>query len=185
MSSKSMITDTWQQLDEPLELPDSVSNIKKKGKLKVVIHYEDYSFKEYFVNLSHDYYILIKKKKYLLMPEAIIRGKQPAIHYYFNNPWPILFKHLRSDLKASEMWSEKIIKQFPEHIQEMLTSVIVDASVLHAATDSDWLKSMYSRPGISAKTLIVIAVVILVVILVILQVTGVVDVVGFFTQSAK
>jgi len=181
---KADLMQAWQDMDRPLEIPENISNIKKKGKLKAVLHYEDGSYKEFFIKLGADYYITIKKKKYLLIPQCIERGKQPAIHYYYNNPWPIEFMHTKSNLTALEFWSKKLRDLMPEDVKETLALVKVDAGVLHAAVESDWLKSMYARPGITTKMIILIIGAVLVIILILLQVTGTVDILGWISGAA-
>lgn len=181
---KADLIEAWNDLDEPIEIPENVSRFRKKGKLKVVIHFEDGSYKEHYVKLSSDYYITIKKKKYLLVPKAIERGKQPCVHYYFNNPWAIMFTYVPTTLKASELWSKMLKDQVPKELLETLAQVSVDSGVLHQAIESNWLKSMYAKPGITTKAILLIIGSIIVAILVVLQITGVVDVIGWFTGSA-
>ena len=181
---KRDLIEAWQDADRPITIPENVSNIKKKGKIKVTLHYEDGSYKDFFVKLKADYYITIKKRKYLLLPHTIERGKQPSIHYYYNNPFPIEFKHTKSDLDALEFWSEDLKEVMPQEIKTMLANVTIDAGVLHTAIESDWLKSMYARAGLTTKAILLIIAAVVVVILVLLQVTGTVDILGYITGAA-
>lgn len=180
---KAGLLEAWTDLDNPIEIPENISRFRKKGKLKVVLHFEDGSYKEYFVKLSSDYYITIKKKKYILIPKAIERGKQPCAHYYFNNPWAIKFEYVPTTLNANELWSDMLKDQVPKELLATLAKVSIDSGVLHQAIESNWLKSMYAKPGITTKSILLIIGAIIIIILVLLQVTGVVDVLGWFTGS--
>jgi len=180
---KGILKEEMQGLDDPIELPEKAAKLWKKGKLKVIIHYEDKSLTEHFIKLKNDYYITIKKRNYMVLESCIIRGKHPEIHYYFNNPWPIDFKHQASPLKASEHWSDDFLQRLGPGYKETLAQVKVDSSTQQAAINSDFLKSMYARQGITTKQLLIIAGVIIFIILVLLQVTGVVDVMGWLTGS--
>lgn len=181
---KSDLMQAWKDADQPITIPENVSNIKKKGKLRVTLHYEDGSYKDFYLKLKSDYYITIKKKKYIIIPNCIERGKQPTIHYYYNNPWPIQFMHTKSNLSALEFWSKEMRDLMPEDVKQTLALVTIDAGVLHAAVESDWLKSMYARAGITTKVILLIIGAIVVVILILLQVTGTVDILGWISGAA-
>lgn len=177
---KKALQEAWRDLDEPLELPESASAVRKKGKLKVTIIFEDGSYKEYYKKLGVAYFFTIKKRKYLVLPECIMRGKNPSIIYYFNNPWPLKFEHSISNFKAIDLYEKEIKDILPADIKIFLMNAYIDAEVLQSAFTSNWLKAMYAKPGLTTKAIIIIMVVIVVIVLIVLQVTGAVDVIGFF-----
>jgi hypothetical protein len=183
MAGPGFFKDSLGDLDAPIDWEESNVSLFKKKKLRVTIRYEDGSHRDYFIKLKKAYRIKIKKGDYIIVPKAISQGKNPTIEYYFNNPWPIGFKHENSKLNPTELWSKGDFKLLPEQIQTILTNTTIDSETLQAAFNSNWLKSMYARPGLTPKTIIIIIIIIAVVLLIILQATGTADIIGFFTHS--
>lgn len=168
VNAKKIVEDMTQDWDKPFELADSWSFLKR-GKIRIIMIYEDLSFKEYFVKMKNDYTFDIKKKSYLIIPECLIRGKYSTFLYYYNNPMPLKFKHQVSKLKTP--------KDSP-----IETAVEIDAKALNVAFNSNLINKMYQEVGFwSTKNIIIILVVVVIVVLVLLQVTGTVDVMAFIS----
>lgn len=174
------ITDQIKESAEDLDQPISSEglNLFKKGKFRIIMIYEDLSIKEYYRKFSISYFITIKKRKYLVIPKCILRGKFSTIIYYFNNPFPIAFDHQTTQMSALDLYNDDTKKLLPENIQSALGVTMIDSEVLRSAFDSNWLQNMYYQKKVTWKALLIIFIVVFVVILIILQVTGVVDVFG-------
>ncbi len=181
MVMNDIIDKTSKELDNPIDITE-VRGYLKKGKVRIIIIYEDYHHKEYFKGLQDDYFLTIKDRKYIILPECITRGKNPTIMFYFNNPYPIKFKYERSKLTALDLVPIKKIDEIPELRKNELANMYLDATSLHAAFSSNLMKGLYADSGSwTGKGLIVIAVILLVVVLIILQMTGAVDILGFMS----
>ena len=176
---KKLIKESLDDLDQPINLDETNVSFLKKNKIRVIIRYEDGSHATYYAKLGSSYYITIKKRKYLIIPKCFSKGKNPTIEYYFNNPFPIEFSYESSKITPFELWQDPEKKIIPEDIKTSLASICVDSETLQNAFNSNWLKSMYAKPGLTTKSLLIIGGAIFIAILVILQVTGVVDVIGW------
>jgi len=166
-----------EEIKKPLEISDSWSFLKT-GKVRVIIIYEDLSFNEFFKKLNEDYLITIKEKKYILIPESVIRGKYNTFVYYYNNPYPIRFTFTKTKLTSADMYNDETFQLLPEHLKMTLTDTYIDAKALHVAFSSNLINKMYALTKMSTMNWLIIIGAILIVVLVILQVTGTVDVMG-------
>lgn len=180
---KKYIKSALGDLDEPITWEESNVSFLKKNKLRVVLRYEDSSHKDFYVKLGVSYFITIKKRKYVIIPECISNGKNPTIEYYFNNPFPIGFVYEISKVTPEQLWNDPDMSLVPKDIIPILTDVKVDSETLQSAFNSNWLKAMYAKPGLTTRSLLLIGGGILIVVLVVLQLTGVVDVVGWVTGA--
>lgn len=156
-----------EDLNATVDLPET--SYMKKGKVKVLIFYEDSSYKEYFVKFRKDYTITIKKHEYYVDPNTFKISKNPTLFYYYNNPIPISIGFQRSKLTT------KNIK--PRVKGETLTvDVIVDSKGLHAMINTTVITKMYDAEGMTTKTLLLIMGGVLIFILTLLHFTGVIDI---------
>lgn len=151
------------------------------GKIIIVIHYEDGSYREYRKRIADNYFIKIKKQTYFVVPHAIIMGRRPAIHYYHNKIMPIKFHHDRKHITVKDLYENKGYQDLDENDLYIMAGTTIDAAGLNAAFDSHLLKGLYAKPGLSGKMLIIIFVVVAVLAVVLLQATGTVDIASFFT----
>ena len=181
---KKYLKDAMGDLDEPITWEESNISFLKKNKVRVILRYEDGSHIDFYVKLGSSYFITIKKRKYILIAECISNGKNPTIEYYFNNPFPIGFEYELSSLTPSQLWDDPDLNIVPKDLVPILTDVTVDSETLQSAFNSNWLKAMYAKPGLTTRSILLIGGAILVVVLIILQLTGVVDVVGWFTGAS-
>jgi len=173
-----------ESLKKPLEFSDSW-NFLKKGKIRIVMIYEDQSFAEYFKKLDEDYVFTIKEKKYVIVPEAVIIGKYNTFVYYYNNPMPIKMSYTKTKLTCDKMYDNETFKSLPPELQTTLSETYLDSKALHVAFSSNLINKMYSESKMSTMNWLIIIGAVLIVILVILQATGTVDVVGMLSGSAK
>lgn len=170
-----------------LELPAAANpkrllNRFKKGKLRIVIHFEDNTTEDYYKSLGESYFFTINKRKYIIVSKCIIIGKgyTPEIHYYFNNPCPIFFEFRYTDLAVKELIE-------PERLEEMETKnpetfyiinkTVVDSEALNSAFNSKFLNGIYAiaeqkiRDWFDWRILIGVGIV----LVMILHFTGVID----------
>lgn len=175
-------TEAYRGLDETL--PEIETGWFKKGKVKVIIIYEDLSYKAYYKKFKNDYVFTIKKKKYMIIPDRLIIGKNPMIIYYFNNPMPIKFMFEYSKITADKLRSKAQLGQLKDYERENLAKITIDAEALNSAINSNLISKMYGTSGLTAKSLIIILVVVAVIVLIFLQVFGVVDVIGMLSGRA-
>lgn len=179
---KKMLESTIGNIDGPVDFNTGLDFIKK-GKVRVVIIYEDRSYKEYFVKLKADYAFTIKNKKYIIYPESIVFGKHRTIYYYFNNPLPMHFAWQKSKLTAADLRSQETLDTYKKDVQDRLASIPVDGSMVHQMVENQVLKHLYDQNSMNARGYIMVAGAVLIGILVVLQVTGTVDVMGFLQGS--
>jgi len=168
-------------LETPVEWGETRTGFFKKGKIKIVIHYEDGSYLEYWRKNKEDYTISINKRKYLLLAVAIEQGTNPSIHYYFNNPAPIIFKYQSSKISAINMYEKDDIQTMSKGLKHSLATTFLDSSTLHSALTSNLLTKMFSNQGLTLKGWLILMGGTLIIILVVLQLTGVVDVIGMIS----
>lgn len=178
---KQMLKESLMGLDQPISIEESSTSFFRRNKIRVLMRYEDGSHKTFYAKMGQAYFITLKKRKYVVLPECFSKGKYPTIEYYFNNPFPIKFTYESCDLTPSQLWKNPDLKLIPKELVPILTSVCVDSETLQSAFDSNWLKSMYSKPGLTAKSLLFILGAIMIFVLVMLQVTGTVDVMSYIT----
>jgi len=178
MKSNKFIQDITKDIDEPLPISDNIG-IFRKGKIQVIIVYEDKTYNTYYVKNKENYMVTIKKKKYLLITDCVIHGRNPTLIYYYNNPMPIKLKWEKSALKSMDI--SKITRKDTDM---NIPDISIDADMINVAFNSNLVNKMYHENRLTTKNLIIILVVVTVIILVILQVTGVVDVMGFISGSA-
>lgn len=177
------VKDQIKELDHPVTT--SGWNPFKWGNLRVLIINEDLSFKEYSVKFPESYVIDIKKKYYIVVPKCVIRGSSPTLIYYYNNPFPIEFIFQRSTLTPLDFVPEEKLKVMADSQKTILSNVLMDATGLKLAFDSEIIRGMYEKKGVTFKAVLIIIVVIFIIVLVMLQVFGVVDVMGFLTGQTK
>jgi len=171
---------SMETLEEPTFDPDKL-NFFEKGKIRVIIYYEDGSHKVYMLRLSKSYFFEINKSYYLIVPRCISRGNKPTISYYFNNPAPIEIGYQKSSLKADSFRNKKELDQLAEDQKTLLVNTYIDAEALKSAMTSRLLQGLYKDSKLSLGALMLIVGAVLLVILILLHVTGTVDVVAFIT----
>lgn len=171
-------------LDEPIKFNDSW-NFLKKGRIKVIILYEDTSFSEYYKKMKDDYFFTIKKRKYLIVPECFVLGKYATIYYYYNNPMPIKFVFARTKISALTMTDKESIKLLNAKQKHTLANISLDSSVLNNAFNSNLINKMYQENGITPKFIIIILIVVAVITLLILHFTGVIDLVSLLSGAPQ
>lgn len=162
---KNILKEITRDIDEPVKVGDT--GLFKKGKYRVFIIYEDLSYRDFKVKLKESYIFTIKKKSYLVVPECILRGSNPILIYYFNNPYPVGFKY-------------ESVKDY----KKVHSAPVVDASNLRSVLTSNLINKMYGST-MSIKNILIIVIVAFIIVLVILQLTGTVDVVGLLTGYEK
>ena len=180
---KPSVKDLLKDIDEPVTIFESWSFLKGQ-KLRVMIIYEDRSFKIYSIPLKDNYLITVNKKKYILLPECILHSRKRLIMYYFNNPMPINPKWQKSKMTTLMLMSKDRQARLKDHVEDNLAETIIDAQALQSAFSSNLINKMYSEGGLSTKMIIVIIVVIAIVILIILQLTGTIDIIGAISSTA-
>lgn len=170
-------------LEEPVLDPDKL-NIIEKGKIRVIVHYEDGSHVAYMLKLGQSYFFNIKKCYYLIVPKCISRGKKPTIQYFYNNPNPIEIGYKATELKADNFRTKDELKNLAEGQKTILANTFIDAEALKSAMTSRLLQGIYQQSKLTLGAIMVICGAVLVVILIILHVTGVVDVVAMLGGAA-
>lgn len=173
----NIIKDAMSDLETPFD-KKAVSKYFRKGKIRITMIFEDGSYTEYFMGLSENYTFTIKGKKYMIIPKCILRGKQPTITYYFNNPFPVYLEYKRSELTALDLQDDKKVAKMKEMDKVTLSNIKLDAQSINSAFTTNLIKGLYTEGGMTTKTVVIILVVVTVVILIFLQVFGIVDVFG-------
>lgn len=167
-------------LDEPLPIKDALGFLKK-NKIRVIIIYEDQSFKEFFLKFPNSYILTIKNKAYFLVPKCIVRGKYPTITYYYNNPCPIYQKYEVSELKAIDTYSDEQKAKLTTEKKVTLSNVFLDAETINLAFTTRIMRGLYANSIFTLKSFLIIFGVVVFCILLVLQLTGTVDVWGAIT----
>lgn len=179
----SEVKDQIKELDHPVQT--SGWNPFKWGNLRVLIINEDLSFKEFSVKFPESYIIDIKKRYYVVVPKCVLRGASPTIVYYYNNPFPVEFMFTRSSLTPKDFIPVDRLNKLADEQKSIVSNVFVDAMGLKLAFQSEAMKSMYEKKGVTFKAVLIIVIVSFVLILIMLQLFGVVDVMGFLTGTSK
>lgn len=169
------LSDEIKDIDKPFDTP-FFNTLFKKNKLRVVFIFEDGSYTEKFVKVDSDYFITINSRKYHVVPKTILRGKNPMIMFYNNNPLPIHLPYQHSSLKAIDLQSKDKLKKMTEEQKVLLSNVVLDAGAIDSAFSAHFLKGLYGNTGLTTKQIILIMVVAVVILLVILQITGKIDI---------
>lgn len=180
VKAKEILKDSLSEINEPMPLGESGFSIFKKGKKKIMIIYEDLSYQEFYVKMD-DYVFTVRKKNYLIVSDAFIRGKKfDMTIYYYNNPLPIKFKHEVSKMSTKNL--DKVgYAKIKSETDKQLASVTLDAKALKSAFDSNILHKMYFEPSpFSTKNMLIILVVVAIIVMVILQGMGVIDLTSMF-----
>lgn len=157
----------------------------REGKYRIIIIFEDRSYKDYYMAVKDDYRFIISGKVYFLVPEAIINGKYSTLVYYYNNPMPIRFNYQYSKYKAIDNYTKEdmleLAKVDEAKYKELLNTTI-DSRGFKILTDNKIIDEIYNKDGINFNwKYILIGLGFIIVICVILQITGVVDFGTFFT----
>lgn len=177
-------SETFKGMDEVL--PEVSTGFFKGGKVQIIIIFEDMSYKAYYKKLKENYVFTVHKKKYLILSDRIIIGKNPMIIFYYNNPMPIKFNYEPTKVSAKSLRSEDQLKLMTKAEKDNLAKIPIDSEALNSAMTSNLISKMYGSSGLTTKNLIIILVVVAIIILVFLQVFGVVDVMGMISgQSTK
>jgi len=174
MSSKSLLNEYTQGIDEPIQ--SGLFDVFKKGKLQCRIIYEDGTYSDYYKKFSKTYVITIKKRDYLVIPNCILKGKRSFICWFINNPMPINFAYQQSRLTAKELIEPEKLKKLNDENKQVLANIKIDAEGMHSLFNTRLMQGLYAREGMTMKTLIILLVVIAVIIVVLLQVTGYIDI---------
>ncbi len=164
------------ELDKPLEFSDSWTSWSKKGKLKIVIFYEDGNYSEFYRKNKEDYTLTIKKRKYFIIPKCIVKGKNSTLFYYINNPMPIEFSFEKSKVTAEAMYSKEQVADMDKDLKSSLGKTILDASTVHSAMTSNLVNKMFANVGMTTKGILLIAGISVLVLTAVLHFTGVIDV---------
>jgi hypothetical protein len=173
-----LFKDMTQGMDEPLELEPK--GIFRKGKIRVIIIYEDQSGKVYFRGSPKSYEIVIKGKSYLYVPLAILKLEYPTIIYFYNNPLPVWCKFEYSKVSSLDFYEPELVNQIPANKRVILKNILMDSESVNLGFNARFLQGLYARKGISIKALIILVIVIFVVIIIILQLTGKIDIFHMF-----
>lgn len=176
-----MLEEQLKEMDKPLDI-SKPTGIKffKKGKVRIILIYEDQSYAEHYISIAKEnYFFTIKNRKYLINPKAFLFGKQPIGVWYFNNPVQVQLPYTTSKVTAGLLNADN--KLMSRDMKELYGNIILDAEALHAAFTSNVIKGLYARQWLTGKMLLIILGVALMAVLVILQLTGKVDVFGFLT----
>jgi len=179
---KEELKDLFLDLDTPIEL-ESKSGILKRGKYRVLIIYEDNSYKFFYVKLKKSYSFTLKKKEYIIDPKSILRGTNPLLVYYFNNPLPASFIYEDSSVKVKHLYDRKEFDSLPEDLKRKYTNITIDSQSLRNLLINNMFKNLYPNVGLTPKWIIIIIVTIFIIILMVLHFTGVIDITSFFVAS--
>ena len=164
-------------VQEKADTIDVNPDIVKFGKFRVIIIYEDMTFKEHKIKLNDPFTINIKEKKYLVVAKCIIKGKNPTLIYYYNNPAPIMFEFTQSKITALSLYNEpEKLRSMTEEEKIILSKIFVDSESLHHLSSNTLIRGLYAETKMSTSKFIIIAIVVLVVVVAILHFTGVIDV---------
>lgn len=175
-----------KHLEAPVEISENEgAGYFKKGKYRILIIYEDSSFKEFWIKIKESYIIKIKGKAYIVVPRCILRGTHSTLLYYYNNPNPIYLKFSHSELTASKFYSEEHLSELSKEQKEIFAKTYIDAEALQVGFSSKMISNLYKENVLTVKMMLLIMGGVFIVILVILQLTGTVDVMGFFSGAGK
>lgn len=86
----------------------------REGKYRILIFYEDLSYKEYYFAIKDDYKFSIKGKDYMIVPNRIIHGKYSTLIYYYNNPMPIKFEYEYTKLTSEDLYDKEEFMKLAE-----------------------------------------------------------------------
>jgi hypothetical protein len=163
-----------KDLDTPIKLPDSW-HFLRKGKIRIIIIFEDGSHKDYYRKLKNDYFFDIKKKAYLIVPECMSVGKNPTCIYPYNNPLPYNLKFQRSKLTGIKpQLDKKMLNLRIESGQD--AEIYLDSKALKVGFTSNLVNKMYQEGFWTMKNIIVFVIVLAIIIIVILHFTGVINI---------
>jgi len=180
-----IVNDTVGDLNAPFEIENTgLSNLFKKKKIHVVMHYEDGSYKDFWFKLKKDYAFTINNKKYFIVPDCILRGKRPKIEYYYNNPLPISFKYQYSKLNAFNIRDQDAQNKLNDAQQKLLAGVTIDAEAIHHILDTSLLRGLYAENKMTSRGVLIIAAIIILGLFAVLQATGTVDILGWIQGGA-
>lgn len=172
--SKKLLREYVDELDTPIEYEKT--GLFKRNKFRLIIINEDQSCRDYFKKFPLSYLFKVKKKAYVLVPKAVIKGKNPTLVYFYNNPWPLFLKFEYSKVTALDMYHSEKQKQLSEEQKVMLKNIVLDSDSISAALNSRFLQGLYQKPGLSAKWIILIFLVIGVMVLIFLHAFGVINI---------
>jgi len=184
MGTKKFISEQLESIDSPIKKTGFFSNWFKKDKIKIILIYEDNSYKEFYKNFPKSYFFDIKNKSYLLVPKCIIKGKNPTIIFYYNNPLPLFLNYEMSKLSSYDLRSEQQKNLLREEQKTLLKNVYLDSDAINTALHTRFLKGLFDYGGFTYKSILIILVVVVIIIIVFLQIFGVVDVVGAISGTA-
>ncbi len=177
----NVLTTSSKDLDTPVE--SGFFDMFHKNKLQCRIFYEDGSYADFFKKFGDSYVINIKKRKYVVIPSCIVKGKSPYIAWYFNNPIPITHAYVKSKITALDMTDKETRETLSEGHKKILADVNIDAESLNAVFNNRLIQGLYATGGLTFKAWLIIGIFAFIVILVILQLTGVVDIWGMVSGS--
>ena len=185
MAEDGIIRRTMRDLDIPLEEKSVSYGFFKKSKMRVFMIYEDQSFREFWVKSKNPYVLTIRKRRYILIPECIIRGAYSTIFYYFNNPYPISMPYEKSKVTALDMVTVEQKKVMGDHMKNTLSKISLDSGTLDVAFSSNLINKMYAENRLTPKVILIFIIVGFLIVLILLQVTGKVDVIGALRGMTK
>jgi len=179
---KAELSDLFSDINTPIEL-ESKSGILKKGKYRILMIFEDNSYKFFYVKLKKSYSFSIKKKEYVIDPKSIMKGSNPLLVYFYNNPLPIGFIFEESSVKVKALYDPDEFKALPEDLKRKYGTITVDSQSLRNLLINNMFKNLYPNQGLTPKFIIIIIVVVFIILLMVLHFTGVIDVTSFFVAG--
>ncbi len=155
----------------------------KGNKFTVMIINEDLSYGIYRKRKPVNHQFKIGKVSYMLIARCVLRAKKPLIAYFRGNPWPIGWTFQKSSHSSLDYRDADEIRRLTDTDKDMYQKVLLDADAVNIALNTTFFRSIYAGAGVSFKIFIVILIVIFCMVLVTLHLTGVIDLVGFFTSQ--
>jgi hypothetical protein len=167
------MADLFQDLSKDLDVP-IVTEEKafwKKGKIRIIIIFEDQSFVTYFRKAPGSYTFSIKKRFYFYSPIAVLKGDPPTVIYAFNNPMPFFLCFELSQMNGLDIRTVNQINKLSPEQQVTLKHTRIDSEAVQLGFNTRVFRGLYGVSGITAKVILIILGAVLVVVLIILQVT--------------
>ena len=174
----SILKDATKDIDTPIDIPSGLTDWYRKGKVKVIIFYPDISYTEHFMSFRKGTTFVINEKRYIIVPETIVKGKKfSSVRYYYDNPFPIRIGYQRTPLRKDVNFTDR--DPITKEVKVYNTQVEMNSTVYNDAMTTKVFADMYrNNSWLTPKNLIIIMVALLVVVLIYLQLSGQVDILG-------
>jgi len=171
--NKSLSEKTSEALDSGVKFD---VNFIKKNKFRIIIVFEDLSSKDYFIKFKDPYTFDLGEKRYFIVSKCIIKGKNPTLVYYYNNPCPVLFEFKRSGITALSLYTDMDkYKDLTDKDKITLSQIFIDAEGVYHMTSNTLIKGLYAENNHKLRNILIIVVVIGIIVLLILHFTGVIN----------